>query len=337
MHAMAFLNQPPTTEIPAVVVLHGSDEFLRSEVLQKLCRQLGGENEEEAIISRFRGSDCERRAVMDELRTVSMWGDRRVVVIENADPFVSENRAELERYLAAPARGAVLILAVKSWAKNTRLTKAVARNGLPIECSELKGAKLLHWLKETAASQHEKQLTQSAAALMVELAGTSVGLLSQELAKLAAYVGKNRRIGEEDVQAVVGGWSVKNAFKMMDELYAGRLNKALELLDRLLSSGEAPQKILGAISFSLRKLTQAVEDARQGKRLKAALADAGVFRNQIEQSNAFLRRIGRPQAEQFLARLLQADLQLKGAARLDSRLILETLLVSLSGRLPVES
>ncbi len=54
-------------------------------------------------------------------------------IVEEADAFVSEHRAELEDYVARPANG-VLVLDVKTWAANTRLAKAVAVSGRTIEC-----------------------------------------------------------------------------------------------------------------------------------------------------------------------------------------------------------
>jgi len=336
MHAVDYLKNPSKTSAEPVTVVHGPDGFLRGEVLRTMCRQLTAADNDDASVVRLAGAETELRRVTDELRTVSMWGDARVVVVDDADTFVSNYRSGLEKYAAAPAKQSTFILAVKSWPKNTRLAKEVAKTGLDIECSPLKGAALLKWLSETARDIGEKQLTRADAAVLVELAGTETGLLSQELAKLAAYVGDRRRISEDDIRTVVGGWAVQTAFAMLDELAAGRLPKALELLDRLLASGEPPQKILGAMSFSYKRLATGVEHARQGMGLKQALAKAGVFRSRIDSTNAYLRRIGRPRAEKFLAAILEADVNLKGGSRGSERVELERLLMRLSGQLPVE-
>jgi len=335
MHAAELLQQPGRTPLTPVIVLFGSDAYLRQEALQQICDRLGGEQGEEASISRFAGPEAEFKAVVDELRTVSMFGDSRVVIVEEADAFVSNHRSSLEKLVAAPPRTATLILLVKTWPKTTKLAKAVAKSQLALECSELKGAALVRWAQGTA-QQHGKQLSRTEAAALVELAGTSTGQLAQEIAKLAAYVGSRGRISEEDIQAVVGGWSTQTAFVMIDQLMAGRLEKALELLDRLLAADEPPPKILGAISFSFRRLAQAVESARHGMPLKQALTQAGVFRNRIDSTNAYLRRIGRPRAEQILPHLLRAEQNLKGGSKGGERIELEELLVRLSGRLPVE-
>ena len=245
---------------------------------------------------------------------------------------MTQNRAALESYLQKPARRAVLLLSVKSFPGNTRLAKAVAAGGLPLECAELKGMQLERWLAEQAAERYEKQLPRDSAALMVALAGTSLGLLDQELGKLESYVGERRRIEPDDVSKLVGGWSTETTWAMIDALQEGQLGTALAGLDKLLSAGEAPQMILGGLAFVYRKLAAATELSRHSGNLPAALRQAGVFPNKVEPAARYLRRIGRPQAERFYERLIGADAAMKGSSRVPERITLESLLVELSGR-----
>ncbi|MBL8849639.1 MAG: DNA polymerase III subunit delta, partial [Planctomycetaceae bacterium] len=172
------------------------------------------------------------------------------------------------------------------------------------------------------------------AGLLVELAGAGLSLLEQELAKLAAYVGDRERIGVEDVRAVVGGWRAETTWQMTDAVRDGQPATALVALGKLLHSGEAPQRILGGLNYNFRKYARATELARDGTPLRAALQQAGVFPQQIDATERYLRRIGRPRAERIRARLLEADRGLKGGSRVDDLLQLELLLLELSGSLP---
>jgi len=293
---------------------------------------LGDDEEGQDVgTTRFEGKDTELKTVCDELWTVSMWGNRRLVVVDDADEFVSQNRSGLEKYLEKPAKKSVLVLTVKSWPKNTRLAKVVAKIGLALECAELKGSALSRWLSETCRTEFDKQLTRNAAALMVELAGAELGLLNQELAKLSAYVGEKERIDVEDVRKLVGGWKAETTWAMTDAVRDGKLDQALIHLDKLLVSGEAPQRILGGIGYVFRKYAQSTQRARHTSSLQTALNEAGVFPRDFIASSAYLRRIGRPRAETISNRLLEADGNMKGNSRTPDRIILEHLLVQLSG------
>src|SRR5205807_8997760 len=105
--------------------VHGDEDVLRRRVLDALkAFVLGGEGDDFSI-STHPGDKATFAAVFDELQTVPFFGARRLVVVENADPFVVRNRAALEKAVGdLPATGP-LVLDVKSWAANTRLAKPV--------------------------------------------------------------------------------------------------------------------------------------------------------------------------------------------------------------------
>ena len=202
---------------------------------------------------------------------------------------------------------------------------------LTIECTGLTGAVLLRWITELAESEYEKKISKDAAAAMVQLAGSSLGLLGQEVEKLANYVGDRDRITPEDVRTLVGGWKAETTWVMLNAARDGKVNEALECLDQLLGAGEAPQRILGGLNHTFRKIAQATESSRGGKPLSAAVKDAGVFYKETRAVELYMRRIGRPRAELILHRLAKADRNMKGGSRMPPRFQLEQLLISLAG------
>lgn len=335
MHATAFLKQPDKSKPGAFVVLHGSETHLKQAALQALARLILGSAEDQLGLARFAGKDAEFRSVRDDLLTVSMFTPKKIVVVDDADDFISEYRASLEDYVDKPAKGSLLILNCKSWRKNTKLAKKLDKAGLEIECSELTGAKLTEWLVEQAQSVHGKQLTREAAGLIPTLAGSSLGLLDQELQKLAAYVGDKPKIGVEEVRKLVGGWKGETTWTMINAIRDGIPDVALGCLDKLMTAGEAPQKILGGMNFVFRKFALATERSRQGMPLKAALESSGVFKWEVDAGEKYLRRIKRQRAERLLERLLEADYGLKGGSRVPEKLQLEQLVLWLAGSIPV--
>lgn len=331
MHATEYLRQPDAHQTGPVVVLAGPERYLKQSALEQLrTRILGSGEDDEMGFVRHPGATAELRDVSDDLHTISMFGESRLVLVEDAADFVTRHRTGLEKYLEKPARRGVLVLDVGAWPKNTRLYKLCDKIGLTLECTELKGGALAKWLRETAALDFGKKLAPDAAGLMSELAGNELGLLSQELGKLASYCGDRETITVEDVRALVGGWRMETTWVMLDAVRDGQLDVALSCLDKLLVAGEAPLKIMGGITFVFRKLAIATELSRQGYPLGQALKDAGVFGSGIRAAEAYLRRIGRPRAEQIYALLAGADQDLKGASSLPERTVLERLFIQLS-------
>jgi len=336
MHATEFLANPTKPDLGGVVVLHGSEDHLRKEVLTHIIRRiLGPDAEIELSVTRFTGKDTDLSTVRDELQTVSMFASSRVVVVEEAEEFVSKNRPGLEDYFDQASTRSMLVLIVKSWPKNTKLYKKLSKVGLDVDCGELTGPQLAAWLIEQARDTYEKQLSRDAANLMFELAGTGLGLLTRELEKLVSYVGDNPKIGVEDVRTLVGGWRAETTWVMINAVRDGQPGEALAALDKLLNAGEAPQKIMGGINFVFRKLAQTTERSRGGMNLKAAMTKSGVYYRETDAAERFLRRIGRPRAERITSLLAETDANLKGGSRISERLQLERLLLELGGNIPL--
>lgn len=336
LHAIEFLAAPGKFPAKPVCVVFGDEVFLKRHVLTRLRQEVLGE-EGELSFAAFEGANAPLRDVLADLSIVAMFGrGRRLVVVEEADDFVSRYRTELEDYTAKPKSTGVLVLDAKSFPSNTRLYKAVAADGLLIDCGTPQAAALAKWLGTWAKQTHKLQIPSAAIDVLLELVGPELGLLDQELAKLALSVGEDGKVTTELVQQLVGSWRSKTAWEMLDAALDGHVAQAMTHLDRLLLAGENPIAILGQISASLRRFAAATQLIYQaeaaGRRtgLRDVLQQAGVKSFVLAKTEQQLRRMGRLRGDQLYGWLLEADLDLKGASALPMRTILERLIIRLA-------
>ena len=336
LHAIDYLAHPDKYPPKPVCVAFGDDLFLRRQVLLGLRHAVLGGDEGDFSLTNFEGRTAEFREVAEELTTLAMFGSQRLVVVDEADEFVSRFRPALEDYVARPGRSSIFLLDVKSWPSNTKLYKAVDAKGLAIDCSAPTGAKLTRWLCDWAKQTHKCQLALNAADMLAEMVGPELGLLDQELAKLALTADGDKKITPEMIQKMVGGWRAKTTWAMLDLALDGNVTEALRQVDRLLAGGEAPIGLLGQISASLRRLAAATRLILQaetaGRRIGVgpALQQAGVKPFVLQKVEGQLRRLGRQRGSQLYRWLLDADLDLKGDSQMPPRLILERLIVRLA-------
>jgi len=330
MDALAFIDKPPDAKkLSPVHVLHGDEDFLKRQVLTVLRKVVFGSEENEFGLSTQPGDQAEFATVRSELETVPFLSPRRLVVIDGADPFVSKYRALLEKYVSQPAESGILVLDVKSWPSNTKLAKMLPSAG-SIVCKALEPYRLPGWCVKWSASQYGKELSQPAARLLVDLVGAEMGVLNQELAKLAVYVGAASKIEEDDVDRLVGSSREQNTFKIFDAMGGGQPTEALTILGRLFDQGEEPLAVLGALSWQLRRLAKAGRLAQRGPPLGTAIDRAGFppyARHGAEQQ---LRHLGRRRLSRLYDWLLETDSGLKGGSQLPARTILERLVVRLA-------
>jgi DNA polymerase III subunit delta len=189
--ALGYIAHPDKHPAKPVCALFGDEPFLKRQVLAELRKQvLGGEDGEFSYRS-FIGEEIEdTRAVFDELGTMALFGGgQRLVVVNDADPFVTKNRATLEGYVANPKPTGVLVLEVKTWPSNTKLYKAVAEKGLSIDCGTPAAGEIMKWMRTWAEKEHRAKFDTGAAERLVEIIGPQMGRLDQEIAKLALLAG----------------------------------------------------------------------------------------------------------------------------------------------------
>ena len=311
---------PSPEKLPAVVVLFGDDSTLKSWVLRLLTASGDAETVE--------GESSLWRDIRDEVSTVSLFdsGQRRVVIVRDADALVKKYRPEMEDYIAKPSSAGRLILEFKTLASNTRLYKAADKDHLLIHCGvpkspkgkSLDTGKLRKFVTDVIAARHQCKLTAGAADLLVDLIGTDIGMLDTEVAKVALYTDPGGKIDEQMIRDIVGGWKGNTIWQTIDAAASGNAAEALKQLDKMMSSGEQPIALLPQMAWSMRRLglaTASVDYAEaKGRRpvISDALAAAGVRPYELKNVESQLRQLGRARGRKLLHWLLEADIKLKG-------------------------
>lgn len=328
MDALSFLERVEKLKPLSLYVVHGDESFLKREVLRAIRKRVTGDEGDNAS-SAHEGDKAQFSEVYDELETMPLFGSRRLVVVEGADPFVSRFRGVLEKKISLLPSTGVLVLEVKSWPSNTRLYKLVGDESA-IACKSPAAFRLPQWCVQWCPARHGKQIANHAAALLVDLVGADMGQLDQEMEKLAIYIGDRARIEPGDVDKLVGQSREENTWKIFDAIGAGRPEEALGIIDRLFDQGEEPMRLLGAFSLQLRRLAQAARRALQGKPLSVALGEVGVPPFAVKAAEQQLRFLGRKRALRLYDGLLEIDVGLKGGSPLPPRMLLERFIVQLA-------
>jgi DNA polymerase III subunit delta len=328
MEALPFLANTKT-KIGPLYVVHGDEPFLKRHVIRAVRKRALGEESDDQSVALYTGDKANFAEVFDDLDTVPFFDPKRVVHIENADPFVSKYRSELESKLKVLPETGVLILDVKTWASNTRLAKMID-NSASIACKAPGSQYVAKWCSDWCVNQYQKQLPMPAATLLVDLVGPEMGLLDQEMLKLSIYIGPRAKIDVEDVDKLVGNNRAADTWKIFDALASGNMKGAMAILERLFDQGEEPMRIIGAFSAQLRKLAQATRLSAQGVSLGAALAQVGVPPFATRSAEEQMRHLGRRRLDRLYDWLLQMNMDMRGGSALPPRTLFERFLLKLA-------
>jgi DNA polymerase-3 subunit delta len=331
MDALTFIDKNGKVKRQPFYVLSGDEDFLKRRVLALLVPIVLGDADPEYGVTTFPGDKADFSTVRNELDSVSFFSERRLVVVDQADPFVTKFRPQLEAYVAEPSAAGVLVLDVKAFPATTKLAKAVP-DAAHIVCKGPPEYRLPLWSVEWCQTQYGKKLTTPAAQLLVELVGPAMGVIDQELQKLKDYVGDRPTIDVPEVDGLTGRSRAANVFKILDAVGDGKPAAALKILSGLFEEGEAPLAVLGALGFQLRKLARAARMHQQKVALEDALTKAGVptWPQARESARKQMRHLGMNRLLKLYDWLLEVDGGLKGGSPLPDRLQLERLVVRLA-------
>ncbi len=89
-----------------VYVICGKDKFLAGSECEALMDRLLPVDQRAMALYQPRAEDANIAEVLDELRTMPFLAEKRVVLIKDADPFISDNREYLENTSTTPAHAA---------------------------------------------------------------------------------------------------------------------------------------------------------------------------------------------------------------------------------------
>ena len=294
----------------AVYVIAGKEESLLDAAASKLLGRLLKPEQKSVALFNPNSAEALISDVLDELRTLPFLADKRVVLLKNADKFVSANRPVLEKYFDNPSDTGVLILTVNKWDSRTKLAKKLPSIGKLIDASAPSARELPGRLVQYARDSHGKVLTINAARFLMELSGDNIVLLYREIDKLAVFANEDKNITIEHITLLTGHNRLFSAFAVIDASILGDSAKAIERLRRMFAEDKSAEyMVVGAFAFHFRRMFQAKAMLEKGMQARDIAGRLRIFN-----ANVFfpqLRKISLQQIGAHLSRLADIDYAVK--------------------------
>jgi DNA polymerase-3 subunit delta len=290
--------------------------------------------------------------LLDELRTLPFLTKRRVVVLRNADKFLSSrgqqdeqdeqdepdsegtsagssNREILEKYFDNPCPTGVLVITAKKWDSKTRLAKKLPAVGTLFAIKPPKEDELPRRLIGYAHDAHNKRIDYGAAELLVELAGNDLPRLYTEVDKLATYAANEKSITITHVEALVGYNRLFNAFAIIDSCLQRKPGPAIEHLRKMFAEDRSAEfTTVGAFAFHFRRLFAAKKLLEEGYSQYEVAGKARIFYNK-EAHFALLKRLTLKQIGDQIQQLAETDYAIK-RGQAQPRIAIEQLVLKMA-------
>lgn len=319
-----------------ITILHGEDEYSRSEALAKIRASAGPPEVRDPNTSVFEGRSIRLAEIIGAAQVVPFMADRRVVVVhgvlgrmQKRDKSLGDEWKKLAEALSVlPATTELVFVETESLRVNGLALKSVGPTARVQEFRRKQRGELEIWVRGRFA-QYEATATRDAVARISWLAGTDTRLLDQEIKKLSLYAG-DRDITQADVDLMVPDAREANIFAAVDAVLERRPAVAMKLLYSLLSGGSSVQHILSMLARQTRLLILSVELQQQGVSQEELGKRIGLTnRYALDKTMRQSIQFGTEHLANIHRRLLAADLAIK-QGKMDERLAIEILVGELS-------
>jgi DNA polymerase III subunit delta len=335
-----FLAQLQSGKLIPAILLLGDEPYLRDACRAELIEKFVPEGSRMWGVSRFSADRGEIQQAIDAAQMLPMLAQQQVIFIEDLDrveKLGEKNRQAVvdvvEAYLKNPSSFTVLVLEANKLDERMKLGKLLVERALVVEVGlgDDPEARLATatTLAETFAREENVKLENGVAEDLAEFVGGDLMRLRTEIRKLATYAAERKLIRRKDVSTLVISEKTSTAWDLADMLASRQAGPAMEFLERILRQGEEPVMILGALTWTYRKLVEAADAKGISNGYQAARA-LGMPPAKAEMALRSARKIGKPRLLQGLQALQRADSLLKGGAD-DPRTAMEFLIVELTG------
>lgn len=313
-------------DIAPVYYLYGEEELLRDEALAALLEALLPVGRQDFDLEVLLGEAIRAESLSASLRTPPFFAPKRVILIKEADRLEATVVQELVAYLEDPLPSTCLVLAARKLESRMRLAHRLERQGILLRFSPPKGEALKRWLQRRA-EQLGKKLSPPAIESLLTYLGEDLRILSNELSKVALFVGGRQLISQDDVETVVGEQRVRTIFELVEAVGRRKTDDSLLCLSRLLEAGEAPLAILGMLARQVRLLIKVQVLHQEGLNTEELGRAIGLHPYLLPRFLDQAASSPKTTLQASLKRLLQADEELKGGQ--EGQLVLERLVMDL--------
>lgn len=258
---------------PNFYVLHGDDEFTRSETLNSFKRRLGPSDTVDLNTTVLDGKSLTMADLRHACDALPFLAEKRLVIVhgllKTLVPRKGQNLSEtrerllngLTDYLPhlAPTTRLVFVEeeALPPSHPIIKLARQEPRGYVKrFECPDAKT--LPGWIRKRAQRQGG-EIEPRAALRLTAFVGADLRLLDQEIVKLVTYTRGRRAVTEADVRILVPYSQDAVIFDLVDALGHRDGRTAAETLHRLLEEGEHPLGLFGMIVRQFRLLIQVKE------------------------------------------------------------------------------
>jgi len=318
-------------KLPANYFLFGADSFLTELAVKQLTRVLEETSEGQIASIILDLDEISVEEFVNSAQSLSMFAPRQLLVVKGAMKLREHQGKRLARYFSNPNPQTLALFLAGDLDRDQRKKKIfeILSSGTHVvELASLDSSEVTEWLQRQAGARG-RRMDVEAMRFLVDLQGTDLGRLQQEVEKALLYAGAETQITLAMVEAVSGFAAGHTLFDFLDAVAARNKARALELVEEIFFTGKETGLAFWWFSQQLRQWLQLRELA--GKTPAAVIGkQVGIYNPSVAQRmQEQAKRFSRQSLFEAVLRLASVDDKIKSTS-VDTRLTMDLLVHELT-------
>ena len=222
-------------------------------------------------IAKYNLEEDDISLALDDLSCISMFGDKKCVVCENAyflttiKPSVEQDIDYLTRYLNDDNHDNILIISVVSEKLDERkkIVKLVKEKAKVIEKNNINQKNIVSFVIDEFKNNGYK-IDFNTAKYFISYVGNNIDIVISEINKLIMYKDTDKNILKEDIDAISCRAFKDNVFELTNAIINKDYKKMFECYNDLIIVGEEPIKIIALLANQFTLMYQSKMLSKKG-------------------------------------------------------------------------
>lgn len=245
-----------------IYVLYGEELFLLESCLKRIKKNFG---ELAPGINFIQIDDTSLDTLISELQTPAFGYSKKLIIVKNANIFKKETKKrgnntelvslkeKLNNYLQTNLEENVLVFIEESIDKS-ELIDIIEKNGGIVCNFEFQKPFQIEQRLKAICNAYKVSITTATINHLIDVCGTNMQNLINEIRKLIEYAGENGTIQNKDIDDLCTKTIDSNIFDLTDNMGKKNITEVIRILNELLYSKEPIQKILITLYNHFKKL-----------------------------------------------------------------------------------
>ncbi len=309
----AAIGQLKAGKIAPVYFLPGKEKFFQDQFIGAAQKYLfPDKGSKDLNLTILYGSENTLSELISACMSYPMLAAQRLVLVRDFDKMKMTDADAFAKYLEHPQNTTCLVLSASEKGR-AKIYTTLAKKAQTIDCTPIREYKIGGWISEHCREKGYA-IDPQAVQFLIDLLGTSLLSLTQEINKIIDFKGDSSTITLDDLEQTTGISKEANVFTLQRALSRRQLKTSLKTAARLTDTGTDITALNAVLSAFFRKLLQAGSLKSKGKDRRETAELMHLHEFQLKDIYEALSHFNLRQIEQVIGFLHEADIAAKTSA-----------------------